>query len=184
MAASTLIVTLVAFLLILKPCIKICIRRSLELWFKALLFFLVLNGVEIHRRRFQSNSVFTNAVQCTTMWVFFSIKAFLERKPVANTNNSYSSWFYVFICPIKITYRYSSLLWYIKQVITSLLFLPNHLLLLHIKFVMEWLNMLFRLKLTTKKLWIINSSVQWSSDWCGYKTSASKSYFVIAEQNY
>ena len=35
---------------------------------------------------------------------FFGIKAFLERKPVANTNISYSSWFYVFICPIKITY--------------------------------------------------------------------------------
>ena len=54
-------------------------------------------------------------------FLLFSIQAFLERKPVANSNNfSYSSWFYVFICPIKITYKYISLLWYRQQVYIDL----------------------------------------------------------------
>ena len=33
----------------------------------------------------------------------FLLKLFLESRPVTNTNISCSSWFYVFICPIKIT---------------------------------------------------------------------------------
>ena len=36
-----------------------------------ILFFLALNGVEIHQRRFVSNSVFTSEFQCRTVHLVF-----------------------------------------------------------------------------------------------------------------
>ena len=91
-------VTLVAFLLILKASIAHEDRWNYNSRHCAL-FFLAFNGVKIHQRRFETNSVSTCAVQCMTNC---KLKAFFEKKPVANANISYSSWFYVFICPIKI----------------------------------------------------------------------------------
>ena len=48
-------------------------------------------------------SVFTSAFNYDHVSSFFVLMLFLESKVVANTNISCSSWFYVFICPIKIT---------------------------------------------------------------------------------